>query len=259
MPIFVFFYFRKREECEIPLNRLASETDQVLNITSKPENDNHPASTKCEPNYFEKDVQKNDSCGDEEKDDLQTNNMTDFKAAETQSGNLKRNSSTVTNQSGTKKKTKLISLSIVKDIRFLTFLLAAFFNSLPSSNLFLPSLAVSRGLTEFEAAYLVSINAGTDTVFRVLAGLVLDMKVFRDKRPLIFNAMTFLQAVTVFLIPSMWSFASLAVLISIEGAAQGTRNAQVLLRMFIYIGTTSNVNLHRYYFKCKFTQVLLQM
>ena len=211
------------------MNHLASETEEVLNITSTPENGNHPASTKCEPNYFEKGVQKKDSCGDEEKDDLQTNNMIDFKAAETQSGNLKRNSSTVTNQSVTKKKKKLISLSIVKDIRFLTFLLAAFFNSLPSSNLFLPSLAVSRGLTEFEAAYLVSINAGTDTVFRVLAGLVLDMKVFRDKRPLIFNAMTFLQAVTVFLIPSTWSFASLAVLISIEGAAQGTRNAQVLL------------------------------
>ena len=206
---------------------MASETGQVMNITSKSEKDNYPASTKCEPNYFEKDVQKNESCGYEEKDDLQTNNMKGFKAAETESCNLKRNSSTVTNQSATKKKKKLISLSIVKDIRFLTFLFAAFFNSLPSSNLFLPSLAVSRGLTEIEAAYLVSINAGTDTVFRVLAGLVLDMKVFRDKRPLIFNAMTFLQAVTVFLIPSMWSFASLAVLISIEGAAQGTRHAQV--------------------------------
>ena len=136
---------------------------------------------------------------------------------------------TEVNTKDVRKKKKLISLSIVKDIRFLTFLLALFFNSLPSSGLFLPSLAVSRGLSEFEAAYLLSINAGTDTVFRIVAGLLLDMKVFRNKRPIIYNVMTFLQAAVVFLLPSMWSFASFAVLISLEGMVQGVKNAQVIM------------------------------
>lgn len=134
-----------------------------------------------------------------------------------------------------RKKKKLISLSILKDIRFFTFLLALFFNSLPSSNLFLPSLAVSRGLTEFEAAYLLSINAGTDTVFRVIAGLVLDFKIFRNKRPIIYNAMTFVQATTVVLIPSMTSFVSFAVLVSVEGVAQGIKNAQVSILSMLTI------------------------
>ena len=220
------FYFRKREECEIPLNTKALKKKHKLDIKSG-QQPNKTASVKDETCFCEKDVHQLRSCGQGEKQKLQNDNMLDSKAAETRNGSFKRKASEDTSQKETNKKKKLISLSIVKDIRFLTFLLASFCNSLPSSNLFLPSLAVSRGLTEFEAAYLLSINAGTDTVFRVIAGLVLDMKVFRTKRPLIFNAMIFLQAVTVFLIPSMGSFVSLAVLVSVEGMAQGTKNAQV--------------------------------
>ena len=154
----------------------------------------------------------------------------DPETTETQNGRLETNSSEDINpKDRNKKKKKLISFSILKDIRFLTFLLALFCNSLPSSNLFLPSLAVSRGLTTFEAAYLLSINAGADTVFRIIAGLVLDMKVFKNKRPIIYNAMLFIQAVTLFLIPSMWSFVSFAVLVSVEGVAQGFKHAQVII------------------------------
>ena len=138
-----------------------------------------------------------------------------------------------TNNTGNKivnnkqKKKKLISLSILKDIRFLTFLFALFFNSLPSSGLFLPSLAISRGLSEFQAASLLSISAGMDTVFRVLAGFVLDMKIFRKRRPIIYNVMTFIHSATVLLKPSAESFASFIVLMCVEGAVQGVKNAQV--------------------------------
>ena len=125
------------------------------------------------------------------------------------------------------KKKKLISLSILKDIRFLTFLFALFFNSLPSSGLFLPSLAISRGLSEFEAASLISISAGMDTVFRVLAGFVLDMKIFRKRRPIIFNVMTFIHSATVLLKPSAESYGSFIVLMCLDGAVQGVKNAQV--------------------------------
>ena len=155
--------------------------------------------------------------------------MLDSKTDDKQKGGIRNKPREDANQKVTNKKKKLFSLSIVKDIRFLTFLIATFCGCLPSAHLFLPALAISRGLSEFEAAYLLSINAGTDMVFRVIGGLVLDMEVFRDKRSLIYNVMIFLKAATVFLIPSMWSFVSLAVLVGVEGIAQGIKDAQVLI------------------------------
>ena len=236
------FFFRRKQECEIPLNPEATEKSPKL--LNKPDSETsykqlNKLVSATDKSGFHKEVVLKTCSSDNHQ--WQNNNTVDFPTAantvgkdsettETQNVRLETKSSEDINpKDRNKKKKKLISLSILKDIRFLTFLLALFCNSLPSSNLFLPSLAVSRGLTTFEAAYLLSINAGTDTVFRIIAGLVLDMKVFKNKRPIIYNAMTFIQAVTVFLIPSMWSFVSLAVLVSVEGVAQGTKNAQVII------------------------------
>ena len=55
----------------------------------------------------------------------------------------KRNSEDVTE----KKKTKLIRWSILKDVRFLSFLLATICFTLPAGELFLPSLAKTRGVS----------------------------------------------------------------------------------------------------------------
>ena len=145
------------------------------------------------------------------------------------------------------KKKKLISLSIIKDIRFLTFLLATFFKSLPSGSLFLPSLAVSHGLSEFEAAFLLSISAGMDTVFRVIAGLILDMKIFKNKRPIIYNTMAFIQSIIVFSLPSCWSFASFTTLMCLEGMVQGVQMAQVNIsfnqrKYFVNVESSSRKN-----------------
>ena len=159
--------------------------------------------------------------------DTERSNETEKRVETSVTENNKENVSKDLKPKDTQKKKKLISLSIIKDIRFLTFLLASFFKSLPSGSLFLPSLAVSHGLSEFEAAYLLAISAGMDTVFRVIAGLILDMKIFQNKRPIIYNTMTFIQSTIVFSLPSCWSFASFTALMCLEGMVQGVQMAQV--------------------------------
>ena len=73
-------------------------------------------------------------------------------------------------------KKKLIDFSVLKYIRFITLCMASFVFTLPSSGLFLPVLAKSRGLSDIQAAYLLSIISGSDIVSRVISGFVLDLK-----------------------------------------------------------------------------------
>ncbi|XP_045183012.2 monocarboxylate transporter 12-like [Mercenaria mercenaria] len=125
-----------------------------------------------------------------------------------------------------KTKKKLISFSVLKDIRFVTLCIATFINTLPSTGLFLPALAKSRGISDIQAAYLLSIIAGSDTVSRVIAGFVLDLKAVRDLRPYIYNVMSFIQCVALFSFPSLQSFKHFTAVCVLHGVVMGTKAAQ---------------------------------
>ncbi|XP_052788353.1 monocarboxylate transporter 4-like [Mya arenaria] len=124
------------------------------------------------------------------------------------------------------KKRKIISFSILKDVRFVTLCIAQFIFTLPTAGLFLPALAKSRGLTDIQAASLLSIIAGCDTVFRILSGFVLDLKALRKMRPYIFNAVTYAQCIPLFVMPSLKNFEEYAVVCTVHGALMGIKQAQ---------------------------------
>ncbi|KAL4221325.1 hypothetical protein ACF0H5_019586 [Mactra antiquata] len=123
-------------------------------------------------------------------------------------------------------KKKLFSFSVFKDIRFVTLCIATFIFTLPSSGLFLPALAKSRGLTDIQAAGLLSVTAVSDTVSRVIAGFVLDLKGIRNLRPYIYNLMSFIQCIASFCFPSLHSFEQFAAICALQGFVGGTKAAQ---------------------------------
>ncbi|KAH3797072.1 monocarboxylate transporter 4-like isoform X2 [Dreissena polymorpha] len=127
---------------------------------------------------------------------------------------------------GKKKKQTWMSWSILKNPRFMCYTFAMFCFSLPASGTFLPALAKSKGCTEIQAATILSISAGCDTVIRVISGFVLDLKFFRNKRPLVFNIVTFFQGSVLFLFPHMTSFSGFAWLSVLEGTFTGIKMAQ---------------------------------
>lgn len=139
-------------------------------------------------------------------------------------------------QENTQKKAKLISWSVLKDTRFQCYVFATFCFTLPASTLFLPALAKSKGLSEIQAATLLSVSAGFDTVFRVLSGIILDIKMFRSIRPQIYNGVTFLQGTVVALYPLMTSFSEFMTLSAVDGAVQGTKMAQGTVIMLDILG-----------------------
>ncbi|KAL4219366.1 solute carrier 16 [Mactra antiquata] len=141
------------------------------------------------------------------------------------------------NVSGEKgKKKALISWSILKDSRFLCFVFATFCFTLPTSALFLPALAKSKGVSEIQAATLLSTGAGFDTVFRILSGIILDLRLFRTVRPQIYNGVTFIQGTLSALYPSMTSYEEFMVLTAADGAVQGIKAAQGSVIMMDMLG-----------------------
>lgn len=64
-------------------------------------------------------------------------------------------------------------------------------------------------------------------MFRVISGIVLDLKVFRSVRPQIYNGVTFLQGIIAALFPLMTSYSEFMLLSAIDGVVQGTKLAQV--------------------------------
>ncbi|XP_052788730.1 uncharacterized protein LOC128223490 [Mya arenaria] len=124
------------------------------------------------------------------------------------------------------KKRKWISWSILKNPRFVCYVLSMFCFTLPAGGLFLPALAKSKGCTDIQAATLMSINAASDTVFRVISGFVLDLKMFRNNRPIIYNIITFFQAATLLCFPFMQNFSGFTFLCVIDGLFNGAKMAQ---------------------------------
>ncbi|XP_052214875.1 monocarboxylate transporter 4-like isoform X2 [Dreissena polymorpha] len=131
-----------------------------------------------------------------------------------------------TQKNETSAKKKLINFSVLKDVRFVTLCIAAFVFHLPTRGLFLPALAKAKGLTDIQTAYMLSIIAGSDTVFRVVSGFVLDVKSLRSLRPYIYNAVSFVQCIPMFLFPTLHTFEQFAAVCCLEGVIMGLKTAQ---------------------------------
>ncbi|XP_052790345.1 monocarboxylate transporter 9-like [Mya arenaria] len=134
------------------------------------------------------------------------------------------------------KKRKWISWSILKNPRFVCYVLSMFCFTLPAGGLFLPALAKSKGCTDIQAATLMSINAASDTVFRVISGFVLDLKMFRNNRPIIYNIITFFQAAALLCFPFMQNFSGFTFLCVIDGLFNGAKMAQGSVVMIDILG-----------------------
>ncbi|XP_025112475.1 LOW QUALITY PROTEIN: monocarboxylate transporter 4-like [Pomacea canaliculata] len=91
------------------------------------------------------------------------------------------------------KRRKLMHWSLLKQPAFVLYCLSMCLltASMKSSIVFLPPLAKSRGVSETNAAYLLSISGVADTVGRVLTGVVLELSIVRPYRPMAFSSFLF--------------------------------------------------------------------
>lgn len=147
-----------------------------------------------------------------------------------------------------KKKKPLLELSLLKDFPFFSLCLSILFftSSMMSTYVFLPPLAKSSGVTELQAAYLVSIIGVCDSVARFTSGIVLDMKRVKKFRLLAYNADMFCVVLVTVVMPSLYGFPAFAVAACFYGFFVGTYIAQksvVVVDMLGYEKMTSSYGL----------------
>ncbi|KAK7471588.1 hypothetical protein BaRGS_00035751, partial [Batillaria attramentaria] len=120
-------------------------------------------------------------------------------------------------------KRKLIEWSLLKipPFLFFCFSICLFTAAFKSAFTFLPALAKSKGLSQIQAAYLLSISGISDTVARILAGAILDFEKVRPFRPIAYNGVIFVITVLSFLSPFMTNFVEFAFLFGLYGALTG--------------------------------------
>lgn len=132
----------------------------------------------------------------------------------------------------------LLELSLLKDFPFLTLCLAIllFTMSMMSTFVFLPPLAKSKGVSQMQSAYLVSIMGVSDSIARFTSGFVLDMKRVKPYRVLVYNIVMFGVGIVSMVIPSLHGFQSFAVISSCYGVLAGTYVAQKSVVVVDFLG-----------------------
>lgn len=128
----------------------------------------------------------------------------------------------------TQQKKPLLELSLLKDFPFLALCLSVvlFTMSMMSTFVFLPTLAKSRGVSQMEAAYLVSIIGVSDSLARFSSGVILDLKRIKPYRVLAYNGVMFGVAIVSVVMPTIKSFYGFAVASALYGILAGTYVAQ---------------------------------
>ena len=126
------------------------------------------------------------------------------------------------------KKKPLFEVSLLKDFPFFSLCLSILFftSSMMSTFVFLPPLAKSSGVSELQAAYLVSIIGVCDSVARFSSGFLLDMKRVKKFRLLVYNGVMFGVGIVSMIMPSLHGFPAFAVASGCYGALAGTYVAQ---------------------------------
>jgi len=125
-------------------------------------------------------------------------------------------------------KKPFLELSLLKDFPFLSLCLAIllFTGSMMSTFVFLPPLAKSKGVTQMQSSYLVSIIGVSDSLARFSSGFVLDMKRVKPYRLLVYNFVMCGVGIVSMIMPSVQGFTGFAVVSAMYGAFTGIYVAQ---------------------------------
>ncbi|XP_070177130.1 uncharacterized protein [Littorina saxatilis] len=121
------------------------------------------------------------------------------------------------------KKKKLLDWTLLRDPAFLFygFSICLFTVSLKSSLIFLPPLVKSKGVSDLNAAYLLSISGVLDTIGRITTGVVLELKHVRHFRPIVFNGFIFAICALLAAVPFLSTFVQFGVAFALFGFLTG--------------------------------------
>ncbi|CAL1543531.1 unnamed protein product, partial [Lymnaea stagnalis] len=122
----------------------------------------------------------------------------------------------------------LFHFSLLKDSSFLMFCLsiALFTSAFKAAFTFIRALVKSKGISQTEAALVLSVTGVFDTLGRITSGLIFDLKTIRPFRFVIYTSLLFATAGISFILPSMTNFSSLSVLCCVYGSLTGAYIAQ---------------------------------
>lgn len=123
---------------------------------------------------------------------------------------------------------KLLDLSLLRNIQFLTFCIGIglYTLSFQASYLFLPPLAIQNGQSDIEATYVVSISGALETLGSILSGFILDLPAIKPHRLLIYNIVLFILGILTFIIPFLRVFGWLSFTCGLYGFLLGSGLAQ---------------------------------
>ncbi|XP_033732415.1 monocarboxylate transporter 12-like [Pecten maximus] len=143
-----------------------------------------------------------------------------------------------------KPKTKLLELSLMKDLRFTSFCAAILLYTISSQAafVFIPAYAKSKGVSELHASYIVSIIGLFDGTSRIVSGFLLDMASVKQYRIYIYNAVLFLLGFVSLAVPSLDTFAELSVLCAVYGLLVGAYISQKSVVIVDILGVKKLVN-----------------
>lgn len=123
---------------------------------------------------------------------------------------------------------KLLDLSLLKNIQFMTFCIGIclYTLSFQASYVFLPPLAIQNGQSHIEAAYVVSSAGALETIGSILSGIILDLPMVKPHRLLIYNIVLFVLGILTLIIPFLRVFGWLLFVCGIYGFLLGSGLAQ---------------------------------
>lgn len=122
----------------------------------------------------------------------------------------------------------LLHLSLLKDASFSLFCVSImlFTSAFKAAFTFIPALVKSKGLSDNEAALVLSLSGVFDTIGRIVAGIILDIPSLHPFRPVVYNFFIFSLAAVSFTMPLFTSFLWLSVLCCVYGTLSGAYISQ---------------------------------
>ncbi|XP_059163687.1 monocarboxylate transporter 12-like [Physella acuta] len=121
-----------------------------------------------------------------------------------------------------------LHLSLLKDASFCIFCVSImlFTSAFKAAFTFIPALVKTKGLSDSEAALVLSLSGVFDTIGRIVAGIILDIPSLRPLRPVVYNFFIFSIAAVSFTMPFFTSFLWLCVLCCVYGTLSGAYISQ---------------------------------
>ena len=117
---------------------------------------------------------------------------------------------------------------LLKDIRFsgYCFLSISVNFMLTTAMGFMPALAVDRGISQLDAAFLLSFAGAANMAAVLPVGWIMDLPAIRMRRPYVYTVLTAVIALTMLIIPLMQTFTGFAIVCVIRGSMAGVVTGQ---------------------------------